>query len=702
MYLFMVGLYTAALFLTVISFIFVAFQKTTENQKMLLQTLFAWGITAIGYYFKINARGSEGLYTAQKLIFFGTGFCFYLLFVFFMSYCDMKLSRKISAVLATVCFAISVLAFTFDKHTLFYASFKPVSVDGIPAIEHEAGIGYVLYVIQIALYILAMIVIAIRQRVINGRNGTRKTVSLLLVLLGPSLGYAGTFVIKGRYEFQPLGFLFSVLVILYLVYVDKIYDVSDLAKQYAFTYMDCAYIVIDGNNCYRGCSPKAELLFPELRNMNRSTDIGKLSMKIDGILKSEISEYEYEKSTYKVSVIEIEENDKILGKLIWFDDITSYREHLDLVKKYQAELEEQVKVKTAEAEERRKKVEQTAFQMVRTLANTIDAKDRYTNGHSTRVAEYAVLLAKELGWNEEKLENLRYQGLLHDIGKIGVPDSILNKPSRLSEREYEIIKQHTILGARVLSDTTSIPGAWKVAEYHHERYDGKGYPEGLKGEDIPLSARIVGIADAYDAMSTTRVYRRSLSRDQIRNELVNGRGTQFDPVLTDHFLRLLDAGKLEDVGRVDRGSELYGSMWGKIPDKSDLSLSALMELVQRDENARGALEVDYEEFADLYEYFGSIKKRYEHHFTFCLMTIAVLRGDTPAGDIEAAQAVLRDIIGKTIRGVDVCSRINSRQLLVVLLDAGENASAIMERLENRFMENYPDQEFEIKHEISEI
>ncbi|MBP5160355.1 MAG: HD-GYP domain-containing protein, partial [Lachnospiraceae bacterium] len=322
---------------------------------------------------------------------------------------------------------------------------------------------------------------------------------------------------------------------------------------------------------------------------------------------------------------------------------------------------------------------------------------------SSRVSEYAVHLAKELGWSDEKLENLRYQGLLHDIGKIGVPDSILNKPSKLSEREYEIIKQHTTLGARVLSDTTSIPGAWKVAKYHHERYDGKGYPDGLAGEDIPLHARIVGIADAYDAMSTTRVYRRSMSKEQIKNELVNGRGTQFDPVLTDHFLRLFDSGKLDSVGKVDRCSVIYSNMWENLPDKGDLELSNLLKLVQHNDEARGALEVDYEEFSDLYEYFNSIKKRYDHHFTICLMTITVTKGSVIVEDeIEAAQAVLRDIIGKTIRGVDVCSRINSRQLLVVLLDAGENASAIMERLENRFREGYPDHEFDITHEISEI
>ncbi|MBP5159061.1 MAG: hypothetical protein ILP10_02045, partial [Lachnospiraceae bacterium] len=330
MYPFMVGLYTATLVLTVITFIFVAFQKTTENQKMLLQALFAWGITAIGYYFKITATGTEGLFMAQKLIFFGTVFCFYLMFVFFMYYSGIRLSRKLSAALAVLCGAISVLAFTFDGHTFFYKSYASMGVKGILTIDFEPGFGYILYSAHIASYILTMVIIAIHHRVKNGKVASRKMISMLLVLLGPSAGYAATFIIGGPYEFVPVGLLFSVLVILYLVYVDKIYDVSDLAKQYAFTYMDSAYIVIDGNNCYRGCSPKAEYLFPELRNMDRSKDIETLSLKIRGILRSEITEYVCEKSIYKISVIEIEENAKILGKLIWFDDITAYKEHLEL------------------------------------------------------------------------------------------------------------------------------------------------------------------------------------------------------------------------------------------------------------------------------------------------------------------------------------------------------------------------------------
>ncbi len=199
----------------------------------------------------------------------------------------------------------------------------------------------------------------------------------------------------------------------------------------------------------------------------------------------------------------------------------------------------------SEVEDQTKKIEMMSLQTVRALANAIDAKDSYTIGHSERVSEYAALIAAEMGWNETDVDNLRFKALLHDVGKIGVPDSILNKPTRLSDMEYDVIKTHPSIGADILSTVTVIPGADQVAKYHHERYDGKGYPDGLAGESIPLEARIVGIADAYDAMSSDRCYRKKLSREEMRQQFVQGRGTQFDPEMLDAFLHMFDENRLK-------------------------------------------------------------------------------------------------------------------------------------------------------------
>ena len=185
------------------------------------------------------------------------------------------------------------------------------------------------------------------------------------------------------------------------------------------------------------------------------------------------------------------------------------------------------------------------IQAITTVANTIDAKDDYTKGHSLRVARYSEALARKIGWSEEEIQNIHYIALLHDIGKIGVPDSVLNKPFKLTNVEFELIKNHATMGAEILKDINMVPNVSVGAKYHHEKYDGTGYPNGLKGEEIPEVARIIGIVDSYDAMTSNRVYRRKLQDEMVKNELLKGRGTQFDPYLVDQFMELLEEGEIQ-------------------------------------------------------------------------------------------------------------------------------------------------------------
>lgn len=192
-----------------------------------------------------------------------------------------------------------------------------------------------------------------------------------------------------------------------------------------------------------------------------------------------------------------------------------------------------------ELAKRKRQLEKVSLQMIQTLSTTIEAKDEYARGHSHRVAEYAALIAGELGWSSEEIMNLKYAAHLHDIGKIGIPDMLLNKPARLTPEEYSVIKEHTVIGAEILKNISLIPYVAEVARSHHEHYDGTGYPDGLAGEDIPLSARIVAIADSYDAMNSRRIYRNALPPEKIFEEIENNRGIQFDPELADIFLKLL-------------------------------------------------------------------------------------------------------------------------------------------------------------------
>ena len=179
-------------------------------------------------------------------------------------------------------------------------------------------------------------------------------------------------------------------------------------------------------------------------------------------------------------------------------------------------------------------------QTAEALASAIDAKDSYTNGHSRRVAEYSRKIAEEAGKSEEECERVYFAALLHDVGKIGVPIEILTKKGRLTEEEFEQIKLHPVMGGQILSSIRQSPWLSIGARYHHERCDGRGYPEGLKGTDIPEIARIIAVADAYDAMTSNRSYRKAIPQHIVREEMVKCVGTQFDPEFAKIMIHLID------------------------------------------------------------------------------------------------------------------------------------------------------------------
>lgn len=209
-------------------------------------------------------------------------------------------------------------------------------------------------------------------------------------------------------------------------------------------------------------------------------------------------------------------------------------DHLVELHYYRKELESEIK-------KQKKKVSDLSFQAMITIAHTIDLKDRYGEGHSVRVALYSREIARRLGWTVEELDNLYNVALLHDIGKIAIEDSILNKMGTLTEQEYESVKRHTKVGADIVKNTTFIPGIKEGISYHHERYDGTGYV-GLKGKDIPLIARILAVADSVTAMEEDRPFRRRLSSMELEKELISNKGKQFDPDIVNVAVEMLHEG----------------------------------------------------------------------------------------------------------------------------------------------------------------
>ena len=327
-----------------------------------------------------------------------------------------------------------------------------------------------------------------------------------------------------------------------------------------------------------------------------------------------------------------------------------------------------------------KRIEQLSFQTIQTLANAIDAKDPYTKGHSTRVSQYSVMVAEALGWQKERVDDLRRAALLHDIGKIGIPDSILNKPTKLTDVEFDIIKSHTTLGADILRQRGIADAAVDVACSHHERYDGKGYPHGLRGAEISEEARIVGIADAFDAMNSNRIYRKACERSYILRQLTEGRGRQFDPGYVDILIELWNQGRLEKSlqsipGWTERRQGLSTSLHEAVETfmSENAEAAPLMTDIKTTGSYEGALNVDYSQFTRLYEFIANLQKRFDHPFKLVLITLEENTGeDSQPQDLERAMFYMERAIRISIRDVDIVTQYNQQQFMVILIgtDAG--------------------------------
>lgn len=339
-----------------------------------------------------------------------------------------------------------------------------------------------------------------------------------------------------------------------------------------------------------------------------------------------------------------------------------------------------------QVEEKTSELEAVVLQSITAIANTVDARGEYMRGHSTKVAEYAVLIAMGLGWDEAQTNSLYHAALLHDIGKLGITDAVLNKPGKLTTNEMKMIRDHTVVGAEILKDIKSMEEVRKVVEFHHERYDGKGYPCGLCGKDIPITARIVAVADAYEAMTSDRVYRSRLSQEKVVAELRNGRGSQFDPEIADVALSLLaEHGELEKLYNERQDLE------GPTDDRGRLVQRVLEKQSEMDRT-----ESAFDWLTGLYNRSFSereiIRKIREGDGAFLLIDLDNFKMVNDFYGHVAGDAVLQivaDILKENTREFDLASRVGGDEFTVYYAgvstreEAGRRAQAILDCFRER-------------------
>lgn len=355
----------------------------------------------------------------------------------------------------------------------------------------------------------------------------------------------------------------------------------------------------------------------------------------------------------------------------------------------------------ANIEKKKDELALSSLHAVQALAEAVDAKDHYTRGHSWRVSQYSIMLAKKLGWEEERILKLKYDALLHDVGKIGIPDSVLNKERRLSDAEYGMIKLHTTLGSEIISNIDSNKDTFTAVRSHHERFDGNGYPDHLKGEDIPENARLICVVDTFDAMNSDRIYRKALSKRIIRDEMAKGRGTQFDPVMLDAFLSLFDDGEMNSLD-ADARSDASEFVLDEVTDV----LGDYLKFFELKKEYLGEWDDEVSRVKDVYRIL--MRRANEHEKTYDLAVVSIVAKEGVTVSREKLQEAI-DVMVKTAEDIlgerGVCTQISSSQMTCLInrnpSEEQENSDAekIMKEILLYFYKINEVGDFKIEYEI---
>jgi len=481
-------------------------------------------INCMGRYMQATSETLEMAIWANHLLYVGGCYAPLLTVMVLSRLCDLRMPKVLQALLFIYSTVVLCLVFTVgSKFGLYYKQVELVQGDGYRYLSKVYGPCHVLYPIMMILYAVIMVI----YLVLSLRKRKQISIRLVMTICVTSISIYAMYVIermvKTNISFLAVGYLVGI--ILMNRYFDrvKMYDMSTNVSGSLERMKEYGYIVFDEKYRYVNSNEFIKSLFPEIENWT----IDKEVPKTETYLYREVVQY-----LCGWNEGENEKKHIVAGENYYQVEIRylSYGR-----KKHVGFLLEFVN-RTAEKKQYNMKL---LVQTVSALSDAVDAKDRYTSGHSKRVAEYARMIAARMGKSKEEQDEIYHAGLLHDVGKIRIPAEIINKPGKLTEEEFNTIKIHPVTGYHILRGISEKSQLAIAAKYHHERYDGKGYPNGLAGNQIPEIARILGVADSYDAMASNRSYRAALPQEDVRREIEKGKGTQFDPEIADIMLQIM-------------------------------------------------------------------------------------------------------------------------------------------------------------------
>ncbi|MCH5294002.1 MAG: HD domain-containing protein [Treponema sp.] len=488
---------------------------TRQWKKPLHGWLFFYSMVMLmnnaGYLGLMMARTEETVVLLWQVCYLARVWIPYALLQFVMILCGKKRRMWVSNTLALFHIATNLIILSMRHNRLYYTSFGFTREGIFPHFTHTDGIWFYIYNALIALYflyeLLALFITLRKQE--NSRKRHQIEMIILAIATDCVFFALDALNLTPGYDVTVLGYTVASLFLFYAIFRYEMLGTKVLAWDFVIDRISEGVIVTDEDDNVVEFNKKAQSILPALTT-NPSDALAQIHVLIDKKKSLNVGGRKY---TPKENLLTDDRH--AAGKIYMLTDDTVHYQH----------------------------TEQLTQEMMFALSKAVDAKDHYTNGHSLRVAMYAKEIAHRLGMSVDDQEQIFEMGLLHDIGKIGVSEEIINKKGRLTDDEFAKIKEHTVIGSNILREVSDMPELADGARNHHERYDGSGYPDGLSGEAIPLAARIICVADCYDAMTSTRTYSSPMAQEKVRAEFERCKGSQFDPRIADVMISMIDDDK---------------------------------------------------------------------------------------------------------------------------------------------------------------
>lgn len=513
----------------------------------------------IGYLTASLSKELNEAYLANKIIYLGGCFLLLLILYAIFALCKIKLPIWLRFIFLAISATVYLSVLSIGYLDIFYKSAEIAFAGDVAYLTNKQyGFMHTIFLIMIVTY-FAISVATIIYTYIKNKQVSRKTIILLGILESIAvIGFLTGRLVFKHFEVTPISYIFAQAIFVIIISRIHLYDVSETTVDSMIEKGDIGFISFDFKYNYLGSNETAKMILPEINDLVVDKKVKEINFcyifirNIDKIENKENDHFFIERNNHKYLVTPnyLYDGKKKRGYHFTITDDTKNQEYIKLINQYNTELKAQVEEKT-------KHIVEMHDQFILGLATMIESRDNTTGGHIKRTSQGVKILVEEMmkdnifNMSDEFCKKLIKAAPMHDLGKIAVDDSILRKPGKLTPEEFAEMKKHPLEGAKIiaeiLNDTDDVEFkkiAINVAHYHHERWDGKGYPEGLKGEEIPLEARIMAIADFYDALESKRSYKEKMPPEEAYQIIVDGMGTIFDKRLEKYFINARE--KLEE------------------------------------------------------------------------------------------------------------------------------------------------------------